>query len=249
MKRIRRCLALLLAMLLLLAALPVSGLAATKVKTLKYNTWYSTQDPAASSRIAYRLKLTAATVVYVNWKNANANSDFAEVDFCKDTDCSYVVDGMEMFYPASGREGFLLYPGTYYVGIFDIVKGAKVKFSAVKASRLKKSNTTSGKAISLGSGKKAEAIFTRSGKAARWYKLKLTKKQAVRLYVNSHFFNQGGDVTLYSSKLKKIPLEEDWDNDRYLSKQKLAKGTYYIKLSADTSFLDERGYYARVYWK
>lgn len=249
MKHTCRFLALLLAMLLLLAALPSASLAATKVKALKYNTWYSTQDPAADNRKVYRLKLNAATVVYVNWKNANANSDFAEVDFCRDTDCTYVVDGMEMFYPASGREGFLLYPGTYYVGIFDIKKGAKVRLSAVKASRLKKSNTSSGRAISLARGKKAEAVFTRSNKGARWYKLKLTHKQVIKLYVNSCFLNHAGELSLYNSKLKEVALKEDWNNRCSVSKQKLAKGTYYIKLSTDTAFLDACGNYARVCWK
>ena len=156
---------------------------------------------------------------------------------------------MEIFSPASGKDGFVLHSGTYYVGIFNVIKGAKVKFSTVKASPLRKTNTTKAKAISLSSGKKAEIIIDKKNKSARWYKLKLTKKQALSLYINRNHYMYEGELTLYNSKLKKVALKEDWEKQRYVSKSKLDKGTYYVKVTADSDLFPDCGAYCRLYWK
>lgn len=246
MKQTRKLIALLLVLAALLTALPAGALAANKVKTLKYNTWYSTQEPAPDGMTVYKLKLSAETLVYVSWKGASGYSSFAEVDFCRDKGCSYVIAGAELYAPASGKTAAVLYPGTYYIAMMDDVRGSKVRFTALSASKLKPKNLTSAKATAIKSGRDTEILFDKKNAKARWYKLKLTKKQAVSIYGNLD------GVTLYNSKLKKQALRSGWDSKRAVSKltskTKLAKGTYYLKITEGES-LSQCGKYRSFFWK
>ena len=241
MKRTRRCLALLLALLMLLAALPVSGLAAAKVKTLKQSTWYTAQDPESGSFTAYKLKLTKESIVYISWKNAGADLD-ANACFCKDTECSEVLNDIYPYDRATGKEGIVLFPGTYYIRLSDTSKQAKFKFTTKKASALSSKNTSSKKATSLKAGKKAEMVFDTKNQKARWYKIKLTKKQIVRITTNPRFYA----FQLFNSKLKEVPIYE-CENWVYSTKKKLAKGTYYVKARGEAS--SEYGLYQCFSWK
>lgn len=247
MKQIQRRAALALALALLLALVPANALAANKVKTLKTNTWYATQEPDPDNMTVYKLKLTAESVVYVSWKNAHAKSTFAEVDFCEDRDCSYVDAMVEFYAPSSGKRGVVLYPGAYYVAAMDVIRGSKVKFTTLKASYLNPKNTTSAKATAINSGKTTEVVFDRRNAKPRWYKLRLTRKQAVTLCGDC------AGITLYTSAMKKVPMRKGWDSknaaDKWVSKSKLGKGTYYIKYSDAYGLTSDAGNYYAFYWK
>lgn len=246
MKHFQRSAALLLILLTLLTMLPTAGLAAPKVKALKYNTWYAAQQPNPDSMTVYKLKLSAESVIYVSWKNASSRSGFAEVDFCRDVDCSYVVAGVEYYAPSSGKSAVVLYPGTYYVAIMNDVRGSKVKLSAMNASKLSPSNTASTRAISINAGKATEVIFDKKNSKPRWYKLRLTRNQAVTVFGNC------SGLTMYDSKLKRIAVRQGWDSkkavEKRTTKSKLAKGTYLIKVRNDMS-VSECGSFYSFYWK
>lgn len=246
MKHTHRILALLLALSTLVCLLPASGLADNKVKPLVFNTWYPTQKPNPGAMTVYRLKLTSESVIYVWWKGASGKSTFAEVDFCRDEDCSYCVAGVDISAPASGNTGVVLYPGTYYVAVMDVVGGSKVKFTRLKASTLSPSNTTAARAIAINAGKPTEIIFDKKHRAPRWYKFRLSKKQTVRIFGNC------SNLTLYNSKMKKLPLRVKWDSKKAVekreTKEKLSKGTYYIKVQQDL-YSPDCGGFCSIYWR
>ena len=225
MKRTRRCLALLLAMLAILSVLPVSGLAASSVKTLKQSTWYTAQNPDSGSFTPYKLKLTKETIVYVSWKSAGADLD-ANACFCKDTEGSEVVDGIYPYDRASGKEGVVLYPGTYYVRLSDTSKQAKFKFTTKKASALSFKNTSSKKATSLKAKKKAEMVFDTKHLKSRWYKIKLTKKQRITVCcsTNSNY------VTFRDKNMKAVD-NESYTKKAYRTVNVLNPGTYYVRIN------------------
>ena len=103
-------------------------------------------------------------------------------------------------------------------------------------------NTSSKKATSLKAKKKAEMVFDTKHLKSRWYKIKLTKKQVVRITTNPRFYA----FQLFNSKLKEVPIYEG-ENWVYSTKKKLAKGTYYIKAKGEAS--SDCGLYQCFSWK
>ena len=119
MNRTRKLVALMLAVLLLLATLPVAGLADSfKVQTLKLNQWYNLQDYSSDMTI-YKLKVTGDTIVSINWKNIKTNNNFAYLSINRDKSCDDTIASSGIYDTSSGTLGFVLYSGTYYINMYD----------------------------------------------------------------------------------------------------------------------------------
>ena len=66
MKNFQKTVAVMMAFITILALLPISAFASYKDEPLKYNYWYSLKEDVST---VYRVKVTADTILTVNWKN------------------------------------------------------------------------------------------------------------------------------------------------------------------------------------
>lgn len=112
---------------------------------------------------------------------------------------------------------------TYYVKFENEGGSAKVKLSA-KAVK-EKSGSSRKKAVSLKAGKTVGGVLEAGSKTNDWYKIKLTKKKKIKVTVDDKNMNGATEVNVYDSKGKKV----------YANIDKLKKGTYYIKVSRNSS--------------
>lgn len=243
MNRTRKLVALMLAVLLLLAALPVAGLADSyKVETLKLNQWYALDDSSTNNPI-YKLKVTGDTIVSFNWKGIKANDTSAHVFLYRDTSCNDQIGYRDISQTASGSGGFVLYSGTYYIWMYDNKESGKVKFSAKKAVTVNKPNYCMSKAITAKAGKRVEIAQTKRDNYYRWYRIKLPKTQSITFSGLDRY-----DFTLYDRNLNEISCS---DRENVCVTQGMQpKGAYYLEVHrAYLSELAQKGEYTAFSWK
>ena len=118
--------------------------------------------------------------------------------------------------------------GTYYLRV-EAEGGSKAKckakYSFKKAAFAK--NYCASKAAKLGKIKTVQIAQTPKNHYVRWYKIVLKKKQAI-----TYFTNDGDIVNIYDDDMENIETERAGaESSRYFTKTKLAKGTYYAKVS------------------
>lgn len=135
--------------------------------------------------------------------------------------------------------------GTYYI---RLGLNGKIKYSFTKDPS--KKNYTKKKAVKLKKNKRAVTVIYASGKKKTWkryYKIKLKKKQFLRLKITENCIPseksvEGGMTTFYfdlvtTSKNKMVSMETEYDKNGqpcgYISSKKLKKGTYYVCLKRD----------------
>lgn len=144
---------------------------------------------------------------------------------------------------ASGKMFLALKKGTYYLNLYEGVASStrtttgKVKIKSTPATAINKDNYTLGKAAALEAKKWAKVVQTPLYNYARWYKIKITKAQKVTIDTplkNATFFD------VYSSSLMRCPVEYSGTT---VTTDKLAKGTYFLRVSAmtPTNFTQGRG--------
>lgn len=74
-------------------------------------------------------------------------------------------------------------------------------------------------------GKTVRNIYTTSEKAARWYKVKATKKQSIKISTN----NNSGKLEVSIYKRKKKVLKKLSFKGEQSKTYRVKKGTYYVK--------------------
>ena len=241
MNHTRKFAALLLAVLLLVASLPVAALADSyKVQNLELNQWYSLQS---SSNTIYKLKATGDTVLSFNWKNIKSNTS-SSIRLYSDRTCNDQI-AVEWIDAASGSSAFVLYSGTYYIQMYDEKESGKVRFSTKSASAINKPNYCMSKAITVKAGKKVTIAQTKKENYHRWYRIKLPKTQAITFEgVKQYDF----DFTLYDRNLNEISCS--YRDNAYVTQGLQPKGTYYMEVDrAYTSELAQKGQYISFSWK
>ena len=243
MNRFQKHLALLLTAMLLLAALPVAGLAASyKVETLKLNQWYKLQEYSSDMTI-YKLRVSGETIVSFSWKGVKTNSNYSGVRIYHDKTCNDSIGYEDIDDTSSGSSAFVLYSGTYYIQMYDGKESGKIRFSTKKASAINKSNYCLSKAITVKAGKKVEIAQTRNNNYYRWYRIKLSKTQTITFNGIRKY-----DFTLYDSNLNTLSCSNR--DDVCVTEGMQPKGTYYLAIErSDVSYLKQKGDYIAFSWK
>lgn len=243
MKHLRRTLSLLVVLLLIASALPAGGLAetVTKVITLKTNTWI-TSTRHARQMPAYKLTLAQDSVVTVSWRNADkkslyawtyANSACTGRSFCANNSSA-----------VSGTNEYALARGSYYIQMYDYNNSSQLRFTVSPVKKTGVTNYCAATAASLKAGKTVLVAQSADYCHARWFKVKQSKAKKLRVTTSSSVYN----ITIYNSKMDTVPCSNS--SGSIQSKDKLPKGTYYIKVGEfNTSALSfHRGRVFRLKW-
>lgn len=240
MKHYQRIVVTLLVITTLLAVVPVSAFAAYRVEALKFNQWYSLKEGVKS---VYKVKVSSDTIIIATWKNNHGDAHAAiYTDKECDEDSLYYYVGYGS--PVSGSDGVVLYPGTYYIYMYDNDNKVQIKF-AKKSNRINKQNYCIGKAILMTKNKKYEFSQTKNGNYKRWYKIKLAKSQIITITGYEEY-----DYTLYDSNFNEINCKYSKKNNTITTRGKQPKGIYYLALrEEDLDSILDKGYYYSIYWK
>lgn len=121
---------------------------------------------------------------------------------------------------------------TYYLRLTGVNGKTAIRYTQTRVAE--KSGATKAKAVTVSRNKAISGTLTAGSNQADWYKVKLTKKQVLKMYTTA---NCSGKMKLqvYYSNGKKL----GWDQTvaysinqkgEFYSTTKLAKGTYYIKI-------------------
>ena len=151
---------------------------------------------------------------------------------------------------------FVLPKGTYYLHLYKDEAYTTLKWTFTKLS--KKANYCRARASALARTKKANCMFHYGYEHAKWYKIKLTKKQKITITLKTldDQFSLGM-VRVFNSKEKLIntKMQESGDNAYALSvyqSDTLPKGIYYIRLSRKYDYNNSDyavGRLAQLSWK
>jgi len=190
----------------------------------------------------YTITLKSAGTVNVYTTYANGKDCYIDVDIYQKVKgkMKLVSKGSSL---ASGTVAGLA-KGTYYIKLSngsDSYYALKYKFTAITD----KSGTAKSKAASLKMGTATKGLILTTDKKGKadWYKITLTKDQAVELILTG---DVSGDISLTfydsdNSLFGKLYVNEYTTEDSgvpYVStskSQKLPKGTYYLKVTKDGS--------------
>ena len=144
-----------------------------------------------------------------------------------------------------GMNKFPISKGTYY-----LVGSSGMKFSYSFKKTAFPANYRRAKAQTLARGKKAEICQVPKKNYSRWFKIKLTKKQAITFWSD-----QGYRVDIFDENLHHVDIEHaGLKSTKYYTRGKMPKGTYYLRMrDADPDYISEEKwygyYYTTLYWK
>ena len=131
--------------------------------------------------------------------------------------------------------------GTYYIGVksYNAVYAIGSKFTKVSCS---KHGTSKSKAVTIKKGVTRKGVLAASSSASDWYKIRLTRSQAVSIAITAKS-SAGGDIggnikfTIYNSSGSYTSDTLTGVSNNTMKPytvgngSKLTKGTYYIKVS------------------
>lgn len=211
---------------------------------LKKNAYVYSSTDGSSSYVSYhKVSVPARGYLSVSLAGVSSSSGSFDIKVCNSKKKS-LSGGWRNYYQASNGKYIGVKKGTYYVAVKSYVPVYKVKNTYTKvASKVAASKK---KAVALKRGKKATGIVA-VGESANWYKIKNAKKRELKVSCSGKTFAGGSygglRATLYkgSKKISTIALNGTYPTGTLRSYAKLAKGTYYLKVSRyDTG----SGYYA-----
>lgn len=212
-------------------------------KTLKNKTWICSYPMSYDDQISHKITISKPGYIKVEAVSLAevASSTTVTLLNSKNTNLS---DSVYLSKTGDNTTYFGVKKGTYYINgkSSDIYK---LRYSFVAVTD--KGSSTKSKATTILKGKAIKGLVqsTDSIKKADWYKVKLTKKQKLRLniYAKSNdslrfeIIPASKNVILWGS----IITLYDYDGGVYSTKESMPAGTYYIKVTkkAKTS----SGYY------
>ena len=241
MKRIQRTTALLLALLTLLAAFSVPAFAAsTKVVTLQTGKWHKITK--SDQNTLYELKLSADSIVTLNWKEKKEYCDVEFYDSAKANNSIFYAS----FDDASGTYIIAMSKGTYYIQMCELGDNptAQIKITTQKA--VNPSNYCRAKAIALKAGQTVKIAQTADYFYSRWYKITVPKKKTVTITTNE---GRAENIILYDSKMRQVGCTSG--SKKVITEDKIDKGTYYIRVLSPrySDYISEYiGQYITVKW-
>ena len=245
----KRVFCLFIAVVLFAMLVPVTALAANKVEPLTYNKWYRLTD--GRDNVVYKVRIKSDTVLTVQWKNYNEDKGFAYGSFYTDKGCKEELDLMHATFlgvdePKQGRQYFVLYPGTYYIKMYDETEKTQIKVSSKAVNTINKPNYCLSQAITLKANRKANYAQTYKNNYHRWYKIKLTKRQAIKFYCEYKSILRI-QYDLYDSNFNEI--RTSYTDYGFKTDGVQSTGTYYLVIQNYMSELLTMGRYCSFFWK
>lgn len=129
--------------------------------------------------------------------------------------------------------------GTYYL---YADKGLKIKWTFHKAAAT--TNYCRSRAAGLRMGKKATAVFTRGYEFGKWYRVSLTSKKTLTVYVTDLTRKSNLNVDVFNANGIRLSLSRV--NNTTSRTKTLARGTYYIRLRPGDYYSDTDFYVGRM---
>ncbi|BBF42445.1 hypothetical protein lbkm_1127 [Lachnospiraceae bacterium KM106-2] len=147
---------------------------------------------------------------------------------------------------STGETNFAVKKGTYYLKFKASADYAIVQYKNTKISEKSGSSKKRAKAIKAGKTVKGVFLPTESTKKADWYKVTLTKKQALKLQLKSSCGGSGDSFQFQITPAKGLNVRGTFQKNLYSVNQtyttkitstlssSLPKGTYYIKVTKNS---------------
>lgn len=235
------------------AGLSLKGSGNSSVKISDQNCWAVTKKP---NYIKFKSKVNGS--ISLKLTNASNVSDaYGYITFCN-SNKKALGKKREIFDTADSRARLknrtygVKKGATYYIKVESI---GGVKVSASVKSIKKNAGTKISNAKSLGKNKTIKGVIIAGSKTADWYKIKLTRKQMLKLTYtvdtngavpsgDSIYYYNGIKFTLYQSNGKKFV--DDYAFGNLLNPKDTV--TYYVedRLSHQKSGLNPGTYYVKV---
>ena len=229
MKGICRILSLLLVMVMVFSLAPMPAQAARNTseiininsgKSFKTKQYYydNSSDNITdwhTVSTVYKLTIPQDSLVTITYQGT---SDYSWIYFYTDQACKEYVEGVN---GAKGTIHVVLGDGVYYIRFSKANDIAT--FIITPQSQINNNNFSKSKAQSLKTNTWVEIINSPNHTYNRWYKIKLTKKQKVKITTSE---DAGYNVTIYNAKNKRVSVADGAKT--IVTQKKLPKGTYYI---------------------
>lgn len=258
MKRIRRLLALMLALVMTLSFSTVSVSAATTYPAITSGTaialktdknYNSKTGKSTQNATTYKLTLATDSKVVINWSNNASKKAVIGIYLTASESKTIRFLSPET---ASGSEVLALARGIYYVHMYDgysnssYTAKAKVKFTVTDAAKFNKTNFCRAKALSVAKKTGVTVLQTPNYDYCRWYKIKLDAKQYIRI---QQLKKGPGSFTVYNSNMDIVSMTSDYATGLDKSKATCAAGTYYIRVNRVGSYTyNRKGDYIYFKW-
>ena len=245
MKRFCRVTALL--MVLLIAASVLAGAAMAegyKVKALTKGKWY-TLTSEAKTNVLYKMTLKKDSYLFLEAENITDDSVlefelYTRPDGSWDNYCGGCGMG------GGGRCTLVLAKGTYYIKTYNNACTPKLKLTVEPLPKI--TNTTRGKAIRMKSGQDVRVPMLAGMAGSRWYKIKTTRKQAIRVNVVNIWETEFNIIEIYDAKGNKLPVKYDENEWTVTTKRSLKAGRYYIRVNKPRFNYKQDGGYIDMMW-
>lgn len=234
----------------------------TVVNAKNYYTFEQTYDKRTEETVytdvynQYKLVIPADGYIRVNMKGRN---DTGSINGFSKTKAYYDKHSYELIpiyfslHQEDIRNGKNIIPinkGTYYIEVYFAGDGTDtLPFSYSFKKVAFPANHSRAKAQTLKRGKKVEICQLPKKNYSRWFKIKLTKKQAITFWSD-----QGDNVVVFNEDLERLSIKRAGEKSiKYSTTQKLPKGTYYLKMKHARSYfisgINGGCYYTTLYWK
>ena len=190
--------------------------------------YYNFDDDHIHTYVFYSFSVPSPGMVTFSLNNVSGLDLYTSKN--KPTSKNWVSNNFAYYYDSGKQAVFTLDKGTYYLRVIskDGTNGkCKVKYGFKKATFSK--NYCASKVAKLSKKKTIQIAQTSKNHYSRWFKIVLTKKQAI-----TFFTNQGSYVSIFDDDMEKLDTERAGsESPKYFTKTKLPKGTYYAKVSYD----------------
>lgn len=167
---------------------------------------------------------------------ADSDSGYAKVVLCNSKKKAYSGSTYAKYIPAYG----VTKGKTYYIKVTN--SGDSRGYYCFRIDNKKiseKSGKTKSKAVNVKKNKTVNGTIQAGSSQADWYKIKLTKKQKLNIYVKGRT-NDTLKFKLYTGKTSRTySMNNRYDGKgfsyKYYTYGKLSKGTYYVQISRGNS--------------
>ena len=166
----------------------------------------------------------------------DSDSGYAKVVLCNSKKKAYSGSTYAKYIPAYG----VTKGKTYYIKVTN--SGDSRGYYCFRIDNKKiseKSGKTKSKAVNVKKNKTVNGTIQAGSSQADWYKIKLTKKQKLNIYVKGRT-NDTLKIKLYTGKTSRTySMNNRYDGKgfsyKYYTYGKLSKGTYYVQISRGNS--------------
>ncbi len=204
-------------------------------RTLKDKTWVCSGNTDTQKPIYYKFTAPKTGSVTVN-----VESEYSSYVTLLNSSKKALSD-KTYYLSSTGKVCFAVSKGTYYLKVDSSSELFRVKYTFKAISDV--SGTTKTKAKSLTAGKSLAGVVTATDKTGKvdWYKVTLTKTQAVKITFTGSVssgnvkleFYGGGISGSITETLDTVEEDASFAAETWTS-TKLPKGTYYIKITKGT---------------